>query len=109
MSVGPLGVVGGVAGAPLAQTRSSDLERLQHDTVFQQRQVQADQRAESAAGIGLTDGQDNETSDRDADGRRLWERSVAAQGEPDAPPLENADRRPKDASGQSGMHLDLMG
>ena len=35
----------------------------------------------AAAGIGETDGEDHETSERDADGRRLWE-DTSQDGEP---------------------------
>jgi hypothetical protein len=59
-----------------------------------------------AAGIGQTDGEDHQTADRDADGRRAWE----------IPPQKNAEGDPadeppqvKDPSGQSGGTIDLSG
>ena len=56
MSLGPLGgVAGSAAGSPLAQTKTSDVERAQQDTGSQQRRVQSDQKAENASGIGETD------------------------------------------------------
>ena len=74
MSVGPMGgVAGSVAGSPLAQTKGSEPERAQQEAVAQQRRAESDQKADSAAGIGETDGEDHETAERDADGRRPWE------------------------------------
>ena len=70
MSVGPLGgVAGSVAGSPLAQTKGSE-PNGPSKTPVQQRRVETDRRAEAAAGIGETDGEDHETDERDADGRR---------------------------------------
>ncbi len=109
MSIGPLaGLAGSVAGSPLAQTKGSDVERAQHETANLQRRVGNDLRAEDAAGIGRTDGDDHETSDRDADGRRLWEISRAnPEEDPDGEATENP--KSKDASGRSGTLLDLSG
>ncbi len=111
MSVGPTGgIAGSVAGSPLAQSKSSDVERTGQDVANQQRRVQADKKAESAAGIGQTDGEDHETAERDADGRRLWEETAgkkteqeAAQDDPDP------ERQSKDTSGLSGNLFDLSG
>ena len=110
MSVGPLGgVFTSVAGSPLAQTAGSDVDRTRQAASNQQRQLQALEKAEATAGIGKPDGEEHETNDRDADGRRLWEigRSHGAADaeatEAPAPPLS------KDASGTSGNQLDLSG
>ncbi|MFH1265237.1 MAG: hypothetical protein ABIK89_05875 [Planctomycetota bacterium] len=108
MSLGPLGgITASAAGSPLAQAKGSDVEKAQQDAGGQQRRVQADQKAESAAGIGEADGEDHETSERDADGRRLWEGQAAnsSQQDPHAP----EDRTSKDATGQAGNLLDLSG
>jgi len=112
MSVGPLGGIGGsAAGSPLAQTKGSDVERAEQDASAQQRRVQLDQKADSAAGIGETDGEDHQTGERDADGRRLWEettqgRSAEEEANPaDAPPSQQS----RDATGQAGNLLDLSG
>jgi len=109
MSVGPLGgIAGSAAGSPLAQTSGSEVERTQQDATAQQARATSNQKAEAAAGIGETDGEDHETAQRDADGRRLWE-------EPPEPP-EKAEEdeapvppRSKDPSGASGNLLDLTG
>jgi hypothetical protein len=112
MSLGPLGgIAGSAAGSPLAQTKGSDLERAQQETASQQRQIQTEQKADNAAGIGEADGEDHETAERDADGRRLWE-PPPEQKAPDTPPDDSPpvqDRRSKDPNGQSGNLLDLSG
>jgi hypothetical protein len=112
MSVGPLGgVAGSVAGSPLAQTKGAEPERAQQDALAQQRRVESDQKADAAAGIGQTDGEDHEAAERDADGRRLWEpppeadTAEQAQQQPGPPPR----RQSRDATGQSGNLLDLSG
>ena len=69
MSTGPLDAAGGAMGAPYAQRGGPDADRGVHETGDQQRRTEADKKAESAAGIGETDGEDQFTSDRDADGR----------------------------------------
>ena len=108
MSLGPLGgIASSAAGSPLSQTKGSDVERAEQESASQARRVQADQQADSAAGIGEADGEDHETAERDADGRRLWEEAPSAEQEP---PHAPADRpQAKDASGQSGNLLDLSG
>jgi hypothetical protein len=108
MSIGPMGFASFVAGAPLAASKGSDIERSLHAASAKDRQVQTDKKASDAAGIGSTDGEDHQTEDRDADGRRLWELPQAEQPAEDvtdestpAPPTS------KDASGDSGHQLDL--
>jgi len=111
MSMGPLsGIAGSAAGSPLSQTKGSDVERAQQDTSNQQRRVHTDTKAENAAGIGETDGEDHETGERDADGRRIWEPP------PDRPDAQSDDEQPaatppqsKDPKGQAGNLLDLTG
>jgi len=111
MSLGPLGgVAGSGVGSPLAQATGSDVERAQQDTGSQQRRVNSDQKAENAAGIGETDGEDHETAERDADGRRLWEEPAKAAGDkPETETAPNSQRQSKDSTGQSGNLLDLTG
>lgn len=112
MSVGPAGgIVGSAAGSPLAQSQGAEPERARQDAVAQQRRIESDQKADSAAGIGETDGEDHETSERDADGRRLWEQPPEAENADDAQQDSGAppQRVSKDATGQSGNLLDLSG
>lgn len=110
MSVGPLGgIVGSAAGAPISQTAGSETERTQRDSSAQQRELNTNERAERAAGIGTTE-QDQETNERDADGRRPWEETTARQREVAADETEVLPpRQSKDASGQCGHQLDLTG
>jgi hypothetical protein len=111
MSMGPLGgIIGSTAGAPRSQAAGSETERLQKDSLAQNRQVDAQQKAQLAAGIGQTE-QDQESAERDADGRRLWEAPLDgsnAKAEKQAE-LAVAARQSKDATGQSGTQLDLTG
>jgi len=108
MSIGPLaGLLGSVAGAPLAQAKGSDVERAQNEVAGQQRVVESDRKADDAAGIGATDGEDHETAERDADGRRIWEDT--RRRKPPEPPAPSDPPPTKDTSGQSGTLLDLSG
>jgi hypothetical protein len=111
MNVSSLGgMIGSAAGAPLSQTAGSEAERTSREAASQQRQVDANQRAELAAGIGQTS-EDQESSERDADGRRPWE-APAKKGTPDVEDTAEATtplRQSKDASGQCGNQLDLTG
>jgi hypothetical protein len=113
MSLLPLGgIINSSAGAPLSQTAGSETERTQRDAGAQQRQVDANDRTEKAAGIGTTE-QDQETSDRDADGRRLWEapaeKKKTAEAADVAAAAASTPRQSKDATGLSGNNLDLTG
>ena len=78
MSMGPLGgIVGSAAGTSLSQTAGAETERSQRDSAAQQRQTDGNERTERAAGVGQTE-EDQESSERDADGRRLWENTYQA-------------------------------
>lgn len=106
MSVGPMGMAGSAAGAPLAQGKGSDVNRSQQDTGEQNRQTQAAEKAEKAAGIGETE-QDQEASDRDADGRRLWEH--VPEGKDNEEEQNEEKHAGRDPTGQVGGRLDLNG
>lgn len=108
MSIGPMNpLASSAAGSPLAQSSGSETDRMKSDGAKQDRKVQADREAEAAAGIGETDGEDHETDQRDADGRRIWEDTGRKKSE-DEKSQEDAPRS-KDASGHSGNLLDLSG
>lgn len=119
MSLGPLGgITAAAAGSPLAQTRAGEAERSQQADASQQRQVKSEIKAEAAAGIAQTDGEDHATDERDADGRRLWEEPPGGEHPPDdqsaasaaTADVEDAEQpRSRDPSGESGSHLDLTG
>jgi hypothetical protein len=116
MTMLPLsGTLTSAAGAPLSQTAGAETERAQKDAIAQRRTTDADQHAEKSAGIGQTE-QDQETSERDADGRRLWERPAGKDKNPATDSAINPTtegeaqlRQSKDPSGQSGTQLDLTG
>ena len=109
MSIGPAGsLFPSVAGAPLAQASGSEVQRAKQDATAQQRIVDAAEKAEGAAGIAETDGQNHETNERDADGRRPWEIEAKKQSpEDESPADEQAPPPSKDTSGQCGGQLDL--
>ncbi|MHB0955943.1 MAG: hypothetical protein ACYC0X_06130 [Pirellulaceae bacterium] len=111
MSVGPLGMIGSVATSPLAQSQGTEVNRTQQETTSQLRQTQMGEKAESASGIGQTE-QDEQASDRDADGRRPWEigstRPAEEPGEQIAA-TEDPTRQSKDPTGLTGRQLDLSG
>ncbi|MGA2061132.1 MAG: hypothetical protein ABSG67_11670 [Thermoguttaceae bacterium] len=107
-SVGPLGGVNvSAAGAPLAQTKGSDVERAGHDIGAQHRNAVYEQKAEAAAGIGETDGEDHQTDERDADGRHPWELPPKKQKSAEDPSKQPPQSR--DTTGASGNLLDLTG
>jgi len=94
-----------VAGTPLPQAKGSEVERAHREVGAQRRQVYHEQKAEAAAGVGEPDGEDHETAERDADGRRPWEDRPDSEG-------NDASRgvpRSADPSRQSGNLLDLNG
>jgi hypothetical protein len=108
MNVVPMGgIVSGAAGAPLAQVSGAEAERTARDGVVRERRVNSEQSAVKAAGIGTTD-EDQETSERDADGRMFWERAAEQQAQSEEPATA-APRQSKDPTGTSGNSLDLTG
>ena len=113
MSIGPMGgIVGSAAGVPLSQTKGSEVEKTQRDTSNQQRKAENDSAAELAAGVGHTE-EDQQATERDADGRRPWEvdkkESDAANDEAASQFESQSRRQSKDTTGQSGHSLDLTG
>lgn len=108
MSIGSLGIVIGLAGTAGAQ-RASEIEQTPRESEAA-RARESVQKAEQAAGIGQTQ-EDAEASDRDADGRRLWERPAdgTKKGPVDPAADAAAPQRAKDPSGSCGTALDLVG
>ena len=108
MSIGLSNIGGSVAGTSLSQLRGSDVDRAQQENNAHELRAQGDQKAELAAGVGQTDGEDHQTAERDADGRQLW-RIPSRKGREetdDTPPGQSVS---KDASGECGNMLDLSG
>ncbi len=108
MNVSSMGIVGGAAGSSLSQRAGSEVERTQQETAAKERQISSDKKAERAAGIGETE-QDQGASDRDADGRRLWETPDDGNPASEQDDATQSTRHSKDPSGQSGGQLDLTG
>jgi len=112
MSLGPLGgIPASAAGSPLAQGKGAQIERTQQDEGDQTRRIEADEKAEKASGIGEADGEDHETAERDAHGRRLWGESPPREAADGSEEDRQApkDRPGMDSSGHTGNLLDLSG
>lgn len=109
MNVGMTGLIASAAGVPLAQTQGSEIERGQIDSAARQRTKTSEFKAENAAGIGAADGEDHDTQDRDADGRRPWEIGGEAPTEGTQPDPSEGGRpqQSRDATGERGNGLDL--
>ena len=107
MSVGPLGgVLGSAAGAPLSQTKGAATETSAREASARDQADEIDLRAERSSGVGQTEG-DEGASDRDADGRRLWERQQQGRGgSPDEEAAGEQDEGPP--SDEGGDRLDLI-
>lgn len=110
MSVGPMGLAGSIVGG-LPQIRSAEAGRVEKQSADQARQTKSDQKAEAAEGVGETT-QDEKASDRDADGRRLWEAMPEQAPKSDELSEDTKLReapQSKDPTGTSGGQLDLRG
>jgi len=113
MSVGPMGasIASSVAATNLAQRNSSDVAQAQQATSSHALVVDSTEKAEKAAGVGDPE-ESEKASDRDADGRRAWERpghetdEAEAELEGDAT-YEEAPQ--KDPAGVKGREIDLSG
>ena len=109
MSIGPLGMVGAAASAPAAQRQGSDVDRVAQDQSSQAREAASSKQAAKAEGVGETD-QNHETTDRDADGRRVWERTSGNSKHHEGDPEDHTEApRSRDATGDRGNQLDLSG
>ncbi|QDT00510.1 hypothetical protein [Adhaeretor mobilis] len=107
-SIPNISVNASAAGAPLS-AKAGSTERAKQDTAAQQRTIETDLKADDAAGIGHTE-EDQPSSERDADGRRLWEGGADEQSkEVEHTAEEKPDKQAKDTSGEMGNVLDLTG
>lgn len=112
MSIGPLGVVASVAGSPLAQIKGAEAERAAHASSQRERRVSSLEKAEQAAGVGVTDGEEHQAQDRDGDGRRLWEPALSLppkSAAADAPDALGSKGSSRDSADGIGAQLDLSG
>lgn len=103
------GAFASAAGAPLSQLAGAETERAAKDSAVQQRHANSEAKSESASGIGETE-HDQEASERDADGRRLWEAPPEKQHQTqEGSPAAIEQRQVKDPNGIAGNALDLTG
>ena len=110
MYAGVVGSLGSVAAGQLQQARTADVDRATQDVLQQARSVDANERTEKAAGIGEME-QEEGASERDADGRRLWEqqsrRPRPSQSDPSSD--DSGSSLGQDPTGEAGTQLDLSG
>jgi hypothetical protein len=116
MSIGPMGFFSSIAATPMAESQGSDVDRATQETSVQAHEISQNTKAENAAGVGQTDGEEHETADRDADGRRRMEKPLAKKKrivrQEESIANTTAAEEPhlsRDASGTSGNELDLSG
>ena len=113
MSVGPMGasIASSIAATNLAQRNSSDVTGAQQATSNHARVVDSTEKAEKAAGVGDPE-ESEKAGDRDADGRRAWERpghdSEEAEAELEGDATYDAIPQ-KDPAGITGKEIDLSG
>src|SRR4051812_24182462 len=109
MNIGQIGIASSAAAMPLAQARSSEVDRTSLESSIRDREVRVDAEAEAAEGIGTTH-EEQSAGDRDADGRRAWE--IDNTQEPKKPnDSDNTanSHSSKDPTGQAGSQFDLSG
>ncbi|MCL2349461.1 MAG: hypothetical protein FWC50_14520 [Planctomycetaceae bacterium] len=92
------------AGTQMAEKQSEGPDKLDHQASAHQRAHDSLERAEKAEAAGSVRDDSAEAGDRDADGRRAWERVLKNKKNPDV----NKEKS-KDTSGKVGKTLDLDG
>ena len=103
-----VGLLSSVTTGQLQQVRTADADRGAQQVRAHQQQTTAVQRAEAADGVGeMTE--DAATSDRDADGRRLWEPAEERGATDSATSPSDGAPRSRDPTGLAGGQLDLTG
>lgn len=109
MDVGPIHSTTSAAGAPLAQSNGPEADRALRDSTVHERGTQYDARADQAAGIGKTDGEEHATQERYGDGRQPWELAAANESPAKDEKQEQNPPAPRDPLGPSGRLIDLSG
>ena len=109
MSMGPMGMIGSIAGVPLTQAKG-DADRKSSESTTQNNVSQG--QTENAAGVGEAE-QQSESSERDADGRRLWEGdqdgTAGDESQEDTQQDQVPPTKSKDPTGNRGSQLDISG
>ncbi len=113
MSVGPMGasIASSLAATNATQRTSADVTGNQQATANQARVADSVEKAEKAAGVGDTE-ESEKASDRDADGRRAWERPEHQEDSVDQELQQDATydaTLPKETTGGKGREIDLSG
>ncbi len=110
MSIGSLGIIGGISATPQVQ-RNASADRASTENTRQQNAAANDQAAVDAAGIGKTEGDEQTAGERDADGRLDWQRhGKQPEAKPAAPEADASEPiKSRDLTGDSGGTLDLQG
>ena len=92
----------------MAQARGSEIDRIQQENTARELRARSRQQAEMAAGIGEADGDNHQSDERDADGRRLWE-FPQPSGKEDAGQEEASRSQGRGTPSQNSNLLDLTG
>lgn len=110
MSIGSLGIIGGISATPQVQ-RNASADRASIENTRQQNAAANDQSAVDAAGIGKADGEDHAVGERDADGRLDWQHHGKQPEEKSSEAADDASEpvMSRDITGDSGGTLDLQG
>lgn len=108
MSIGPLGTIGSIAAIPLAQGTVADADRVRHDGANRAREAASQQASEKAEGIDVA-AKEQAASDRDADGRRIWEQKEKVPDDASAENEQHETPAVRDPFGDRGSQLDLSG
>jgi hypothetical protein len=109
MSIGSLGIIGGISATPQSQ-RNASADRAATENTRTQNAAANDQAAIDAAGIGKTEGDAETNSERDADGRLDWQRHGKSTPKYEAAaPNASEPTKSRDLTGDCGGTLDLQG
>ncbi|HEY2841468.1 MAG TPA: hypothetical protein VGJ26_20080 [Pirellulales bacterium] len=108
MSVGSSSPLTAAVAASLAQSRGTEIDRAQQAAAAHERRLRSEALADNAGGIAATDGEDNLTGDRDADGRLPWQTQTPEQnGDASARNGRSSRTAASEAPVQSGLRLDV--
>ncbi len=109
MSIGSLGIIGGISATPQSQ-RNASADRAATENTRQQNAAANDQAAADAAGIGKTEGDQETSSERDADGRLNWQQHAKHAAKSDGTATDASEpTKSRDLTGDCGGTLDLQG
>lgn len=107
MSMGNIGYTYAAvqAGSQMAEKQTDGPEKQAHANTIAQRRQDSVERAEKAEAAEFVRDDSAETTDRDADGRQVWQR-IKKNSDQNS---EEKKELSKDPSGQVGKNLDISG